>query len=271
MAGKKRAKPKRPLPPSQRRGVQVYTLEVVLIRGPFTEEFDRANPEVSRTLALRGDQTLADLHWAIFDAFDRDDEHLYEFQFGDEPMDPRARTYGTAVDREFTLDLGGRVAKPADHARLDDVGLIVGLNFFYWFDFGDDWWHRIQVLAIDDAVPGGDYPREIRRVGASPPQYLYDEDEDEDEDLDEDEDDLEDDDPDVPEGLHDEDLMQEAEVLKREFPELLQGDVLDLLDENLLEEADELLRKQHPDPRDEEDDDGDGGGHAVGSRKPETT
>src|SRR5262249_54754741 len=42
---------------------------------------------------LRGDQTLADLHHTIFDAFDRDDEHMYEFQFGKGPMDPHGRRY----------------------------------------------------------------------------------------------------------------------------------------------------------------------------------
>ena len=30
-----------------------------------------------RKIALRGGQTLDDLHEAIFEAFDRDDEHLY--------------------------------------------------------------------------------------------------------------------------------------------------------------------------------------------------
>ena len=34
-----------------------------------------------RRIALRGNQTLDDLHEAIYDAFDRDDEHLYSFSF----------------------------------------------------------------------------------------------------------------------------------------------------------------------------------------------
>ncbi len=36
---------------------------------------------VSRTIAFRGDQTLDDVHRAIFDAFDRCDPHLYAFYF----------------------------------------------------------------------------------------------------------------------------------------------------------------------------------------------
>jgi Plasmid pRiA4b ORF-3-like protein len=54
---------------------------------------------------------------------------------------------------------------------LDSLGLKVGDPFGYWFDFGDDWWHQINVEAIADAVPKGDYPKVTKRVGKSPPQY----------------------------------------------------------------------------------------------------
>jgi hypothetical protein len=69
-------------------------------------------------------------------------------------------------------------------ARIDCLGLRSRSVFFYWFDFGDDWWHRIKVVRMEDAVPGEDLPRVIERVGESPPQYPYayeDDDEDEEE------------------------------------------------------------------------------------------
>src|SRR5438093_11708430 len=74
-------------------GVQIYTLEVFLLSGPISEKFAKKNPVVSRTIQMRGDQTLQDLHHAIFDAFGRWEEHMYEFQFGKGPMDPKARRY----------------------------------------------------------------------------------------------------------------------------------------------------------------------------------
>jgi hypothetical protein len=40
----------------------LYTLEVFLVSGPITEEFVKHNPVVSRTVEIRGGQTLADLH-----------------------------------------------------------------------------------------------------------------------------------------------------------------------------------------------------------------
>ena len=54
----------------------------------------KKNRVISRTIQIRGDQTLEDLHHAIFYAFGREDEHMYEFQVGGKgPMDPKARRY----------------------------------------------------------------------------------------------------------------------------------------------------------------------------------
>ena len=72
---------------------QIYTLEIHIIGGPVTDAFVDRNPVVARTLEIRGNQTLQHLHAAMFDAFDREDEHLYEFQFGKEPNDPKANRY----------------------------------------------------------------------------------------------------------------------------------------------------------------------------------
>ena len=77
------------------RGSQrVHELEVFILSGPVTEDFAKANPVVSQTIQIRGNQTLAKLHEAIFDAFDRDDEHMYEFQVGGKgPADHNAGRY----------------------------------------------------------------------------------------------------------------------------------------------------------------------------------
>jgi hypothetical protein len=58
-----------------------------------------------------------------------------------------------------------------DTTTIESLGLAVGRRFGYWFDFGDDWWHQINVEAIGDEVPGGKFPRVTKRVGKSPPQY----------------------------------------------------------------------------------------------------
>ena len=50
---------------------RLYTLEVFLVGGPLADEFVAQHPVVSRTIDMRADQTLAELHGAIFKAFDR--------------------------------------------------------------------------------------------------------------------------------------------------------------------------------------------------------
>ena len=150
---------------------RLHTLDVRIARGPMTRKFVKKNKVVSRRIQIRGDQTLADLHDAIFDAFDRYDEHMYEFQFGGKrPMDPDAKRYGPSPEGEDPFDdemLGGDSAR----TTIASQGLEVGVSFGYWFDFGDDWWHQIDVVAIEDAGPGRHYPRLIERIGESPPQY----------------------------------------------------------------------------------------------------
>jgi hypothetical protein len=70
----------------------LYVVSVFLMGGPVSEKF--ANREISRVIEIRGDQTLEDLHQAIFKSYDRWDEHLYEFQFGKRPFDPAGPNYG---------------------------------------------------------------------------------------------------------------------------------------------------------------------------------
>lgn len=147
----------------------IFTLEVFLTSGPVTAKFAKKNKIVSRTIQIRGKQTLQDLHEAIFDAFDRDDEHMYEFQVGGKgPMDEQARKYGPPVP---TGPFSDEMVGDASAASLGSLGLKIGGTFGYWFDFGDDWWHQINVLGIDTKIPPGKYPKVAKRVGQSPPQY----------------------------------------------------------------------------------------------------
>lgn len=149
---------------------ELFTVEVFIINGPMTKKFVRKNKVVSRTIQIRGDQTLQNLHEAIFDAFDREEEHMYEFQVdGKGPMDPDARKYGLAVPEGPFND--EKPAGDVSKTTMSSVGLKVGDTFGYWFDFGDDWWHQINVVAIDDKIPAGKYPKVTKQVGESPPQY----------------------------------------------------------------------------------------------------
>jgi type 1 glutamine amidotransferase len=82
----------------------LYTMEVFIIGGPVSEKFIERNPVISRSIEIQGDQTLEDFHQAIFDAFEREEEHMYEFQIGGKwPNDPKAKRYVLAEEFERHL------------------------------------------------------------------------------------------------------------------------------------------------------------------------
>lgn len=154
-----------------RENPRLFILKVQLTGGPITQEFAARNPVVSRTIQIRGDQTLKDLHRAIFQAFDRWEGHMYEFQVGArEPMDADARRYilPAAISGPFSGDEAEGVV---DNTFIGKLGLEERESFWYWFDFGDNWWHQVDVLAIREEAPSGEYPKVTDWVGDSPPQY----------------------------------------------------------------------------------------------------
>jgi hypothetical protein len=151
-------------------GKRLYLLRVDIIDGPMSEAFVMRNPQVSRWIAIRGDQTLAMLHQAIFTAFGREDEHLYEFQVkGRGPNDPEADRYvlSSALEDNDGPKPKGDVAAVA----IADLDLAFGESWGYWFDFGDDWWHHIETLEVTEPEDQVKYPKLIQQVGQNPPQY----------------------------------------------------------------------------------------------------
>jgi hypothetical protein len=148
---------------------QVYTLKVFLMSGPVASDEDE---EISREIVLLGHHTLHDLHLAIFDAFERWEEHLYEFNLGSSPQD-RSRLYfydgGWGDDDEDTGDPTTTI--------LDELDLSESQYFGYTFDMGDEWEHVIEVISIKSGPDKGTYPRIGKKIGAAPPQYPEEEDE----------------------------------------------------------------------------------------------
>ena len=126
-----------------------------------------------RSVVLRGDQTLDDLHEVIFSAFDRDDFHLYCFYF---PKATARRSQSGKEPRSYISPEGFQPfeydnRESADSATLDELRFRVGQTFEYLFDFGDEWWHEVTVESIDPSESGATYPRIVAQRGDSPPQY----------------------------------------------------------------------------------------------------
>jgi hypothetical protein len=130
-----------------------------------------------RTIALRGDHTLDDLHEMIFTAFERYDDHMYSFYF---PRGPSRRDAGFRPT-EYTSPMifeepdafRDEEVLDASEAELGSLDLEIGQTFEYLFDFGDSWWHQIKVLGIDvaDKSTANGLPVIVECQGEAPAQY----------------------------------------------------------------------------------------------------
>ncbi|SRR5258708_6967207 len=164
----------------KRKSTKVYHLKIKLA----------AAKKIWRLIAIRGDQTLDDLHEAIFKAFDRYDEHLYSFYFLPPGVKGRnRRRQATEFTHPYGVDegsfWGGEPQRSAADTTIDDLTLQKGQLFEYLFDFGDSWEHEIVVERIEDEADNKKYPRILKKEGKSPPQYPLDEEDEfeEDDDL----------------------------------------------------------------------------------------
>ena len=129
-----------------------------------------------RRIAIGGDQTLDDLHEAIFDAFDREEEHLYSFYFPRPGARGRDRLDGAV---EFTHPAAAKDAgffsddpvHNASEAKISTLKLTKSTTIEYLFDFGDNWEHILTVEEIDGDPDNKKYPRVLEKKGESPLQY----------------------------------------------------------------------------------------------------
>ncbi|MCX6004860.1 MAG: plasmid pRiA4b ORF-3 family protein [Chloroflexi bacterium] len=97
-----------------------------------------SSPNIWRIIEIKENQMLSSLHKAIFNAFNRFDEHLYSFFMSNKPYD-RASEYTTSdPDAPETVKLANRT-------RIDSLYLHTGQKFLHLFDYSDNWWHEVEL------------------------------------------------------------------------------------------------------------------------------
>lgn len=150
---------------------ELYTLNVFLVAGPVAEKY--AGSEISRTILIKGNQTLQTLHNAIFDAFERFDSHLYAFYVG--KLKNEREEIINPFDRNkyeiYTVSPDRKSGEKGVRTRIASLALSPGERFAYLFDFGDEWGHVIEVKAIEKTTDRKKYPKITERIGDAPPQY----------------------------------------------------------------------------------------------------
>ena len=116
-------------------------------------------PVIWRLIEMPQAASLKGLHDVIQASFGWLDYHLYQFEIG-------GRRYGIP-DPDLLYDPDVRWARNVKLGALIDKG---HMRFGYVYDFGDDWRCDIAIEAIEDGVPGVDYPRLIAGERRGPPE-----------------------------------------------------------------------------------------------------
>ncbi len=142
-------------------GAKAYTLRVYLVRGPYGGPAE--GREIYRTIKVRSDQTLEDLHYAIFCSYERIQDEEYEFSLG---LGRRPGGFGPGIAAGSLGDPEGPVLPP--QVTLGSLDLEEDQVFRYRFDPVEEWVHLIHVLSIEKAASSEEYPMLLERVGFAP-------------------------------------------------------------------------------------------------------
>ena len=125
----------------------VYTFKVSLSKS------------IWRKIRMSHENTFEDLHLAIQDAFNFDNDHLYEFYIGGNRRTTNIIYTGNPYDGiEEDIAIG-------------KSGLYQGQKIKYLFDFGDMWEFDIIVVSIDKNTPIPVRSEIVESKGESPEQY----------------------------------------------------------------------------------------------------
>lgn len=143
--------------------MDALAFQAVLV--PYAPSVDWPVAPVVKTIAVREDQTLEQLHEALRIAFGWADPHMYAFWMSGKWWDCESVRYQTPfeLDPEDENTRSGRVA-------IADLGLRKGKAIAYLFDFGDEW--RLLLKVVDRWKASDEtYPQLVEASGTPPPQY----------------------------------------------------------------------------------------------------
>jgi len=124
--------------------------------------------ECIRLIEIDSTASILDLHFAIQQAVDFDNSHMFEFFVG---RTPRNRTI--FVGGEPNWDTFDPFRKYENVSLSEVFPLPSGMKLFYLFDFGDSWMFQITKSPKKDkkANPDIKYPKVVHAKGENPEQY----------------------------------------------------------------------------------------------------
>ncbi|HSQ17686.1 MAG TPA: hypothetical protein VLM83_08320 [Anaerolineales bacterium] len=162
-------KPKKPaaVPASSEQRQMVYRFKAHLV----------SRPKIWREIEIQGKQTLADLDIALRDAFNHD---VFDHMGGFWKLIPRAAQAKTMSKRSSGRPARMREVEIGDvepmgggdgaRIKVAELGLAIGEQIKYVYDFGDWIEHHLALQAIEAPQSNVKYPREVAR---NEPEYSY--------------------------------------------------------------------------------------------------
>jgi hypothetical protein len=152
-----------------------------------------AEEDIFRDIAILAEDTLEDLHNAIFNSFGFDGMEVASFYTCDDTWNQEDE-----IPMFDVGDVPGEVKIMSDYL-LSDILDKENTKIIYVYDFISMWTFLVELAAIEDVVAGNTYPETIFSVGEMPDEamekhFIAEDDED---DFNEFEDDLDEDDLDM--------------------------------------------------------------------------
>lgn len=115
-----------------------------------------------RHIQISVGSTLLELHRAIMNAFEFDDDHPHAFFMDNKVWSEFDCYYVEGIEEYY---------RTTNRYNLNQAGLYKGKQFKYLFDFGDEWTFQCKVLRVVEEST--DKPLILRSKGEAPDQYGY--------------------------------------------------------------------------------------------------
>ena len=133
----------------------IWTLKIKLVFGLYAKD------RWEGTLEIDSSSTLDELHGAIQDAVDFDNDHLYEFYVSRTARSRERIRYDDDNEEIFTRTIESIFPLEKDR------------KLFYMFDYGDSWLFQVSRSRKKpfSSEAGVKYPRLVNELGEKPEQY----------------------------------------------------------------------------------------------------
>ena len=125
-----------------------------------------AEEDIFRDIAILSDDTLEDLHNAIFNSFGFDGMEVASFYTCDDTWNQEDE-----IPMFDSGDVPGEQKTMSDY-QLEDLLDKQNTKIIYVYDFINMWTFLVELAAIEDQIPGNSYPETIFSHGEMPDEAI---------------------------------------------------------------------------------------------------